>query len=189
MKDYQYMKSKYLILIFVGLITSINGFGQISQIPKDTIITRFLKGDMIIINNWALLGPNDFFDSVMIFDNSFESKVLARDTAITKYGYFGDKIRIYELSIPSIDSISYGYFIDPQILKYLNPEKEIFYSINGAPCWSFSNAISLLINKKILKIQEIGPKSASAIWGEKTGKNGALLINTNDKPKVLIMYK
>ena len=171
------------------MILEINGFGQFDKIPKDTIVSRFLKGDMIILNNWALLGPQDFFDSIKIFKDSYQVKLLKTDSAISKYGYFGNKVRIYELSIPNIDSISYGYFIDKKILKYLDPKKEIFYFINGAPCWNYSNALDLIVNKKIIEIQQLGVSQATAIWGQKEGKNGALIINTDNKPNTIIIFK
>jgi hypothetical protein len=180
------MKKRLIILA----IFSIAGIACVSgQIPKDTIVSRYLKGDLIIINNWALCWPINFFDSVKVLQHPYNAILLEKDSAITKYGYFGNKIRIYELTIPSIDSISFGYFIDAQILKYLNPEKKIFYFINGAPCWSYSNALSLLINKKILEIQQLGQNQATAIWGQKDGKNGALLINTDNKPNSIIIFK
>ena len=183
------MIKRYLTLIFVSLIIKTNGFGQIDNVSKDTIISRFQKGDMIIINNWALLGPTTFFDSTLIWKYSYKAKLLESDSAISRYGYFGGKIRIYELSIPSLDSISFGYFIDKQILKYLNPDKEIFYFINGAPCWNYSNALKLIVNKNIVKIQKLDITQASAIWGQKEGKNGALIIITDKKPKSIIIFK
>jgi len=183
------MTKKYFLLLLTSLISILNGYGQINSIPKDTIVSRFIKGDMIIINNWVLVGPHDFFDSIKLPGNSFKAKALITDSAILKYGYFGNRVRIYELSIPSIDTISYGYFIDAQILKYLNPEKQVFYFIDGAPCWKYSNAINLLVNKKIIEIQNLRADQSTAIWGEKDGKNGALIINTDKKPTTVIIFK
>ena len=176
-----------MTVLFLLIISQVSG--HVDQIPKDTIVSRFLNGDMIIINNWALFGPIDFFDSVMISQDSYSAIHLDKDSAITRYGYFGEQINIYELVIPSIDSISYGYFIDSKILKHLNPEKEIFYFINGAPCWNYNNALNLIVNKKILKIEELGANQATAIWGQKDGKNGALMINTDKKPNSIIIFK
>jgi hypothetical protein len=177
------------LLLFLFCLTQLNGFGQYNNASKDTIIQEFLKGALIIIDNWALAGPKYFFDSVKISEDSYKAKLLEPDTAILKYGYFGKKYRIYEMSIPSIDSITSGYYIDKQILKFLDPEKKIFYYINGAPCWDYENALDLLINRKILKIQQIDANQATAIWGAKDGKNGALLINTDKQPKTILIIK
>jgi hypothetical protein len=182
------MIKRLLILTFLFSI-AVSVFGQSGQVPKDTIASRFLKGDMIIIKDWVLYGPIDYFDSVLVSEDTLDVILLDKDSAIVKYGYFGDKKRIYELLIPSFDSISYGYFIDKQILKYINPEKEIFYLINGAPCWNYSNALNLLANKKIIEIKEFGVNQATAIWGQKNGKNGALMINTDKKPDSIIIFK
>ncbi|MDP4185332.1 MAG: hypothetical protein Q8862_09250 [Bacteroidota bacterium] len=158
---YNRMKNKFILLILLILILKINGFGQTEQIPKDTIASRFLKGDMIIINNWALAGPIDFFDTATILQNPYKAELLDAGSAKVNYGFFGNKIRIYELLIPSIDSIPNGYLIDAKILKYLNPEKEIFYFINGAPCKNYSDALDMIMNKKIVNIQQLGVDQAT----------------------------
>jgi len=177
------------LLIFTSLcLIGIRAIGQTEQLTKDTIVSRFLKGDIIVINDWALAGPADFFDSVTISSDSFRAIQLDKDSALNKYGYFGNNFKIYELTIPSFDSLTYGYFVDATIFKYLNPEKKKFYFIDGAPCWEYSNAIELILNKKIIKIQKIEVEQAQAIWGP-DGKNGALLINTDKKPSTLVIFK
>jgi hypothetical protein len=123
------MKIKLILLI--SLLSVISVYGQKSFIPKDTIASWYLKGDIIIINHWALKGPACFFDSAAIFQDTYTVTALSKDSALAKYGFFGEKFRIYELTVPPFDSISYGYFVDARILSYLNPQKEIFYFILG----------------------------------------------------------
>jgi len=184
------MTKKSIFLIFITLIIKINGFRQVDKIPKDTIVSRFLKGNMIILNDWVLLGPQDFFDSIKISEDLYQVKLLKTDSAISKYGdYFGDKVRIYELSIPGIDSFSYGYFIDKKIFKYLDPKNEIYFFINGAPCSNCPNALEMFLNKKIIEIQELGANQDTAVWPLKKGKNGALILRTANEPKTLIIFK
>lgn len=183
------MIRKVIIFVILFFTIQFDGFSQNDDIPIDTIICRFLKDDMIVINDWALLGPKDFFDSLDIDNYSHKTNLLATDTAISRYGYYGGKIRIYEMTIDALDSISFGYFIDKKIIKYLNPDKEIFYFIDGAPCWHFANAVKLLENKRIVEINELGVNQATAIWGQKDGKNGALMINTDKKPDSIIIFK
>ena len=183
------MIKKVIIFNILFFTNFLCGFSQNDNVPIDSIINRFLKDDMIVINGWALLGPESFFDSLKIDSNYYQANLLSSDSAIHRYGYYGSKIRIYEVTIPTLDSISFGYFIDSKVIKYLNPEREIFYFIDGAPCWHFVNAVNLIENKRIIEIQELGVNQATAIWGQKDGEKGALVINTDKKLKNVIIFK
>jgi len=175
--------------VLVSLFLTNIAIGQISQIPVDSIESKFLKGQLILINDWAVLGPENFFDSLFVNDYHYEFNQVDTVIAKTEFGYFGETVEIYNLKIPELDSISFGFLLDKQIIKYLNPTKPIFYFINGGPCHSFDNAISLLANRKITKIELLSKNQATAIWGERHGKNGAIMINTEKKPEVLYIFR
>lgn len=144
----------------------------------DSLKSRFEKGDKIIINDWILIGPKDFFDSVSIDKNTLKGILLPKDSTIKRFGGTGT---FYEVKINDMDSLPQGNFIDAKAFRYLNPNEDIFYFINGSPSESYSNALYRLTNVKIKEVSKLDPKSATAIWGDKFGKNGALIISTNNK--------
>jgi len=183
------MKYSSLMIVLASLLMTNIAFGQVPQIPVDSIESKFLKGHIILIDDWAVLGPENFFDSLFLSDYQYEFNQIDTATSRIEFGYFGETAEIYNLNISELDSISYGFLLDKQIIKYLNPTKPIFYFINGGPCYSFDNAISLLANRKITKIELLSKAQATAIWGERDGKNGAIMINTEKKPEVLFIFK
>lgn len=150
-------------------------------ISFDTLKSRFEKGDKIIINDWVLIGPKDFFDSVSIDKNTVKGIQLPKDSIRSRFGEPGTLTHFYEIKIHSLDSLPQGYFIDPKAYRYLNPNDEIFCFINGSPCEFYSNALYLLTNIKINEIRKLDAMQATAIWGKKYGKNGAIVISTNNE--------
>jgi hypothetical protein len=184
------MNSNKITIIFICFILIIIGCRRNTPSPSNSLKNRFQNGELIVLNDWVLLAPIEFLNSINIDEKSNRVVPLEKDSAISRYGHFGTITNIIELSIPNFDSIpSFGYFLDRKIMKYLNPEKEIFYFIDGAPCWTYQNAVDLIINKRIIEVQELGVNQATAIWGEKDGKNGALIINTNKKPNSIMIFK
>jgi hypothetical protein len=141
----------------------------------DSLKSRFEKSDKIIINDWILIGPKDFFDSVSIDKNTLKGILLPKDSTIKRFGINGT---FYEVKINDMDSLPQGNFIDAKAFRYLNPNEEIFYFINGSPCESYSNVLQRIINKRIKEINKLDSYSATKIWGDNFGKNGALIINT-----------
>ena len=141
----------------------------------DSLKSRFDKRDKIIINDWILIGPKDFFDSVSIDKNTLKGILLPKDSTIKRFGINGT---FYEVKINDMDSLPQGNFIDAKAFRYLNPNEEIFYFINGSPCESYSNVLQRIINKRIKEINKLDSYSATKIWGDNFGKNGALIINT-----------
>lgn len=188
------MKRKTRLLIILstcGLIFT--GYSLCTTKPKqttttenqvvsfDTLKSRFEKGDKIIINDWVLIEPKDFFDSVSIDKNTVKGIRLSKDSTIKRFGIVGTSSNFYEIRIKSMDSLPQGDFIEAKAFRYLNPNEEIFYFINGSPCDSYSKAIKRLTNKRIKEISKLDSYSATKLWGNNFGKNGALIINTENK--------
>ncbi|WP_243349519.1 hypothetical protein [Parabacteroides sp. FAFU027] len=144
-------------------------------ISFDSLKSRFEKGDKIIINDWILIGPTDFFDSVSIDKNTLKGTLLPKDTILKR---FGCNRAFYELKIKDMDLLPQGNFIDIKAYRFLNPNEEIFYLINGSPCDSYSKTLQRITNKRIKEINKLDSYSATKIWGDNYGKNGALIINT-----------
>lgn len=167
-------------LIFTGCSLCATKPKQTTKVEKqvisfDSLKSRFEKGDRIIINDWILIGPKDFFDSVSIDKNTLKGILLPKDSIIKRFGNNG---AFYELKINDMDSLPQGNFIDTKAFRFLNPNEEIFYFINGNPCDSYSKALQRITNKRIKEINKLDSYSATKIWGDNFGKNGALIINT-----------
>ena len=172
-----------------SLKPALNVNNQKQYISFDSINFRYKAGDKIVINDWILMGPKDFFDSVSIDKNLFKAVLIAKDSAVSQYGSFGTAHKFYELKIPNLDSLPRGDFIDKKLYKYFYPDVGYFYFIDGGPCSSFSNALFLITNKKNREINELSPESAKAIWGDNYGKNGAIIINTVDKSEAQKLFR
>ena len=156
----------------------------------DSLKLRFEKGDRIVINGWLLLGPKTFFDSVSIDKNLFKGKRIKKNNASTlKYGYWGKSGNIYELRFSDMDILPYGDFLDINACEYLVPNEQTFYFLNGAPCESYSNVLDRIKNHGIKNIQKVDAIVATKIWGINYGKNGALIIDINEKVHAQYMYR
>lgn len=156
----------------------------------DSLKIKFEKGDRMVINGWLLLGPKTFFDSISIDKNLFKGKRIKKNKAsVDKYGYWGNSSNIYELSIPDMDMLPYGEFLDINVCQYLVPNEQIFYFLDGAPCESYRNVIDKIKNYKIKNIQKVNAANATKIWGSNYGKNGALIIDVNTKVHAQYMFR
>lgn len=163
---------------FIGQTTKKND--QISYLPVDSVKYLYEKGDKIIFNNWLLTGPDHFFDSVSINKNSFKAFIMNKDSAVSHYGNFGSSHQIVQVKIPSLEILPFGYFLDTKILKYLTPESQMIYLINGNMCTSYVQAMDEIINKKINAVSQLDPNGARKLWGTDPGKDGALIVNTDN---------
>ena len=161
-----------LILSFLFLGCSSN---------KELLISlegKYKKGDLIIVNNWVLLHSEVFFNpnkNKLKFEKIDKTQ---RDSAISWFGQWGSNRDIYMISTLKFKPTNRDAFIDCKVLKALNPNDSVFYFIDGAPCYTYKNAINLIQNKRISEMSVIPIESALKIWGLKAGKNGALMINT-----------
>ncbi len=166
---------KNIFLLFISILFS----GCYSN--KDilnSLENKYKKGDIIIVNDWVMLHSDLFFDFHKNKIKIEKSEKIQKDSAISWFGNWGDEREIYKLSVLRFQPNIRDVFIDCKVLKTLNPNDSIFYFIDGAPCFTYRNAINLIQNKRISEISEIPIQSAIKIWGNKVGKNGVLMINT-----------
>jgi len=169
------MKRINIILIISILLTGCSSF---YKEVLSSLESKYKKGDIIIVNDWALMRSNEFFD---LHNNKLKIKLIEkikRDSAISWYGHWGSEHEIYMISASGFQPSGKDVFIDDKVLKILNPKVSIFYFIDGAPCFTYKNAVNLIQNKKISEMSFIPIESAIKIWGVKAGKNGALMMNT-----------
>jgi len=169
------MKRLNIILILSILLTGCSSY------YKDVIRSlesKYKKGDVIIVNDWALLRSSKFFD---LHNNKLKITMIEkiqRDSAISWYGHWGSEHEIYLVSATKFEPSDRDVFIDAKVLKILNPKDSSFYFIDGAPCSTYRNTVHLIQNKRISEMSVIPVESAIKIWGIKAGKNGALMMNT-----------
>jgi len=139
---------------------------------------RYNNGDILIVNDWALLQSEIFFNSHKNKIKVETVQTINKDSAMLNYGTGGKEHNVYNISASNFKLLNTEIFIDSKALKVLIPTDSTFYFINGAPCWKYRNAILLLNRKKIAEISIISPESAMKIWGLNMGKKGATMINT-----------
>jgi len=169
------MKRINIILIFSILLTGCSSF---YKEVLSSLESKYKKGDVIIVNDWALMRSNVFFD---LHNNKLKITLIEkiqRDSAISWFGHWGSEREIYLISATKFEPSDRDVFIDGKVLKKLNPKDSTLYFIDGAPCYTYRNAINLIQNKRISEMSVIPVESAIKIWGVKVGKNGALMINT-----------
>lgn len=183
------IRRRQLLIFSITTLFLLYGCNRNYYVSDESLKSRFEKGDKIIINNWLLLEPSSIIDSIPITNKLSSALILKKGSAKSQYGYLSTKYKIIELTIPNLDSRLFGNCLDKKVVKYLNPKKKVYYFIDGTPCETYSIALNFLKNKDVIEINTIEPKSAMKLWGPRLGKNGAILINTNRKSNVLIIYK
>jgi len=169
------MKRINITLILSILLT---GCSSYYKEVISSLESKYKKGDVIIVNDWALMRSNVFFD---LHNNKLKITLIEkiqRDSAISWFGHWGSEREIYLISATKFEPSDRDVFIDGKVLKKLNPKDSTLYFIDGAPCYTYRNAINLIQNKRISEMSVIPVESAIKIWGVKVGKNGALMINT-----------
>ena len=155
---------------------------NIHEISYDSLKTFYRNGDKIIINGWVLNGPKNFLDSVSIDPKLVKIKLLNKDSAFSKFGNSGSK-KFYEVSVPEMDSLPKGEFIDHKIYKYLDQSAGGVFLVNGDFIDSYSRFLNRIMNRKIEYISAISPTAAIAIWGDSYGRHGALEVKVSDNSK------
>jgi len=169
------MKRINIILILSILLT---GCSSYYKEVISSLESKYKKGDIIIVNDWALLRSNKFFD---LHSNKLKIimiEKIQRDSSISWFGHWGSEHEIYLISATRFQPSDRDVFIDGKVLKILNPKDSSFYFIDGVPCYTYRDAIHLIQNKRISEMSVIPVESAIKIWGTKTGKNGAIMMNT-----------
>ncbi len=168
-------------LIYSLIIVLLSCSCQKSHISVHALKDRFEQGDKIIINGWMILNGSDLFDSLTVYTKTVWVKYVKKDSAIVRYGYIGEKNKIIELTVRDFNPVLYDNCIDTKVIKYLHPNNPVLYFVDGAPCETYKIALGFVINKRIAEVRTLNPQSATAIWGTRLGKNGAIIINSEEE--------
>jgi hypothetical protein len=159
------------------------------SIPFDSIKSKFLSGDKMVINGWLLLGPITFFDSISIDKARLVGKLVSTDSVNTKYKSWAGSKKVYEIQIDDMDMLPYGDFLDNKVCEYLIPNEETLYILDGVPRDNYARLLESIINKRITNIQRVDAIGATKIWGQNYGKYGAIIIDIQRSSHAQSMYR
>ena len=135
---------------------------------------------LVVVNNeWVLTNPTEFMTEI---ENDKSIEISEKSLSEISYESKYEKI----IGINNVVEFNPELGIDYKFVKNINPNKEIFYMIDGIPIHNYNSVKDYLISRKIEEINNIGINQAIAIWGKREGKNGAIQIKTFDKGDTLI---
>ena len=173
------------ILFFFLILISTKGHSQ--ECLKDSIISDFVNGKLLLVNHLEIVNTNDaFFEKLLSLDFT-DCEVLDGEKGKELYGTMGEH-GVVSITISNVEGLKQEYvdLVDASILKYFNKEDAILYHTNGIPNRDIYRALSTLINMKIEEVDIIDKNEARAIWGEQA-KNGAIMIKCNQKERLTII--
>ena len=135
---------------------------------------------LIVVNNeWVLTNPTEFISERK---NNKSIEVIEKPLSEIKYESNYQKI----IGLNNVADFNPELAIDFEFVKNIDPNKEIFYMVDGIPTNDYRYVYRRLISKKVKEINNLGINQAIAIWGKREGKNGAIQIKTFDKDDVVI---
>lgn len=141
---------------------------SIEDLSFCTLKEAFKSGERIIIGDWYIVGPYDYFDGVGQDSIKFKS-------------YHNIKDSTFHLIYPPLDSLPEGEFVDCKAYNYVNSENKI-YLIDGSYC-DYRNVLHKLSNRKIISVSILSPESATMLYGNKYGNNGGIIFTTKPVPR------
>jgi len=146
---------------------------------KDSIISDFVNGKLLLINHLSVVNTNDVFFTKLLSLEFTECEVIDSQRGKVLYGTLGEN-GVISITLSNVEALRQEYvdLIDANILKYFNVENPVFYHTNGIPNRDMYIALNTLVNKVIDKIDLIDKTEAKTIWGE-PAKNGAVMIACN----------
>ena len=172
------MKSIHLLF----LISTTSVFGQHSP---ESLMTDFSSGKLFIVNELAVADADTSFFTKLASLNILNYESLAPNKGKENYGTIGERGAI-KINVSNSEALreEYAGLLESYVLKHFNQEDSLFYHIDGIPNHDIYYALNSLIGKKIDEIKVLGKNQASALWGERDGKNGAILISCNREEKL-----
>ena len=166
------MKKPTIILLLISVLF----FNCKSQLERIKINDKTL---ILINNEWILTNPTEFIAGQK---NKKSIKIIEKPLSEINYQSNYEKI----IGLTNVAEFNPEFGIDYEFVKNIDPNKEIFYMVDGMPSHNYNFVKEYLISRKIKEINNIGINQAIAIWGKREGKNGAIQIKTFDKGDVVI---
>jgi hypothetical protein len=173
------------LAVLVLILSSTIANSQICN--RDSIISDFLKGKLLLINQLSVVNTNDAFFSKLLSLDFKNCEIFSPEEGEVLYGTLGE-LGVISITLTDIEPLRHEYvdIVDANVLKYFNIENPVFYHTDGIPSHDMYMALNTLINKKIEKVDIIEKSEARAIWGE-PAKNGAIMITCN-KTQALTLF-
>jgi len=168
-----------LFLIFALSIASCK------QTQLEILKTELDVNTLFVLNdNFVILNPQHFLKNI---ENSALLKYEVSDSISMKYkNSYTSIIKVYTDST-SQTAFNESKWIEYRFIENVNPNKEMFYMLDGMPIHLYSSAKGYLTNRIITKLNFIPPNHAIAIWGNREGKNGATQIWTEKNENEIIV--
>jgi uncharacterized protein YnzC (UPF0291/DUF896 family) len=172
------------ILITILLLNSLQLTAQ--NYSQESLINDYLSGRLLIINELAVADTDSSFFETMCKLKIVSREIINQELGKELYGTVGERgVTRFEIENTEKLKDQYVSIIDATVLKHFNQEDSLFYMMDGLPSHDMYNAIQILMNKKIEKIQILEKNQAMAIWGRE-GENGALIVNCDRETKLTI---
>jgi hypothetical protein len=167
---------KYFAL-FILLLTSTITKSQTCN--RDSIISDFVNGKLLLINGLSVVNTNDAFFSKLLSLEFTHCVTMGPEKGKSIYGTMGEK-GVISIVLSNVEPLRQEFvdLVDASILKYFDIDKPLFYHTDGIPNRDMFMALNTLINRKIDQVDVIDKSEARAIWGEQA-KYGAVMITCN----------
>jgi hypothetical protein len=175
------------ILISIFILISVQARSQ--GCLKDSLISDFVNGKLVLINNLSIVNTNDPFFSKLLSLQFTACEVIGPQRGYELYGTLGEK-GVISITLFDVEPLRGQYvdLVDGSILKYFDLAKPVYYLTNGIPNRDMYMALNSLTNKKIEEIDVIDKVEAQAIWGDRA-KNGAISVTFNKTEPLTLFAK
>jgi len=173
------------ILISIFILISVQARSQ--GCLKDSLISDFVNGKLILINDLSIVNTNDPFFNKLLSLQFTACEVIKPERGYELYGTLGEK-GVVSITLFDVEPLR-GQFVDlldASILKHFDQENPVYYVTNGMPNRDMYMALNSLTNMKIEELDIIEKAEAQAIWGERA-RNGAISI-TSSKTEPLTLF-
>lgn len=156
---------------------------------KDSLISDFVNGKLILINNLSIVNTNDPFFSKLLSLQFTACEVIQPERGYELYGTLGEK-GVISITLFDVEPLRGQYvdLVDATVLKYFDLEKPIYYVTNGMPSRDMYMALNSLTNMIIEEVDVIDKTEAPAIWGPRA-KNGAISFTCNKTDPLTLFTK
>lgn len=185
--DYLKIQKVKKLFIAILFLTSLEMHAQ--GCLKDSLISDFVNGKLVLINNLSIVNTNDPFFSKLLSLQFTACEVIAPERGYELYGTLGEK-GVISITLFDVEPLRGQYvdLVDARILKYFDQDKPFYYLTNGIPNQDMYMTLNSLTNKIIEEIDVIDEVEAKAIWGDRA-KNGAISITFNKTEPLTLFSK
>ena len=175
------------ILISIFILISVQAKSQ--GCLKDSIISDFVNGKLILINDLSIVNTNDPFFNKLLSLQFTACEVIKPERGYELYGTLGEK-GVISITLFDVEPLR-GQFVDlvdASILKHFDQANPVYYVTNGMPNRDMYMALNSLTNMKIEALDIIDKTEAQAIYGPRA-KDGAISITFNQTEPLTLFSK